>query len=308
MSTPPIVARAQAKRRDLLQEGMLLSWTTVHHPPKGFAQSPRTIGLVALDDGRHVMGQLIPVAGQAPSIGDRVKPRMKLTRTTEQGLRIYDIAFEILARRPVPVVGEEEFAGYILALTGPSGVGKSTIGRKLALLMESVESVPILTTRTAKKGDDGEYRYVSLPEFQKLRQEGALAAEVRIPSVAEERWYGYLKEDIAAIRSHGKIPLVITEQKLLLDLAKTYGRRAILSCGLLPPGATKRAMLSQLLHRMRSRGRDTEEQIAARIKNAKSDLQFFEKRKELFDHLVVNDQLENVVDTIKGYVLQSTNA
>ena len=62
-------------------------------------------------------------------------------------------------------------------------------------------------------------------------------------------------------------------------------------------------MLSQLLHRLRSRGRDTERHIQDRMKNAERDLDFFEERSELFDHILVNEDLDVVLETLKGHVL-----
>jgi guanylate kinase len=200
-------------------------------------------------------------------------------------------------------VEQEEFAGYMLALTGPSGVGKSTISGLLAQMFEPyVAKVPIITTRKRKDGDDGEYRYVSRRHFEQLQKSGALAAVTDIPSQDEERLYAYRKTDLEAIWAAGKIPVVVTEMHLLQGLAQTYGRRSLLSFGLLPPGKSKRTRLSQLLRRLRTRGRETEEQIAERLKNAEHDLKFFEDRSDLFDHLLVNEDLDGVLEMLKQRV------
>jgi guanylate kinase len=284
-----------------MQGGTIMSFTTVRHPPAGFPDTPILLGLVALDSGTQVIGQLL---GVNPMIGDRVAPRMRLARTTEQGLRIYEVAYESLVRSAVK--DDFVFEGYILALTGPSGVGKSTVNKILCkALSDYVSPVPILTTREEKKGDDGEYIYITHEEFISLQDRGLLAAATHIPSNSEDRMYGYRKADIATIWKKNLVPVVVTEMHLLQGLSRTFGRRAILSCGLLPPGRSRRAMLSQLLHRLRARGRDSEESIADRVKNAGADLDFFTQRRELFDHLLVNDDLTTVVDALKGHVLRT---
>src|SRR3989338_11334254 len=96
--------------------------------------------------------------------------------------------------------GHRTFPGYILALTGPSGVGKSTISRMLThVCSEYTARVPILTTRAPKPGDDGEYVYTTEKEFERMRRAGLIVAATQIPSSGENRQYGYRGSDIEAL-------------------------------------------------------------------------------------------------------------
>ena len=294
--TPPSLARAQKSLRSKMQEGTIVSWTRVMRPPAEYGSTPRTIGMILLKNGAQVLAQ---IAGDDVAIGKHVTPRLRLSRVTEEGLRIYDVVYEIAVHKTVEQL-PTGFPGYVLAFTGPSGVGKSTISRMLThAAFDYAENVPILTTRRPKKGDESEYRYITEKRFMELKKTGKIVAATEIPSASESRHYGYLASDIAAIWKKGKLPVVVTEMHLLQDLARHYGRRSILSFGLLPPGKSKRAMLSALLHRLRLRGRDTEAAIKDRINNAVRDLQFFKHRADLFDHLIVNENLEVVLETVR---------
>ena len=289
-SSSPIIHRAQKKRTQKLQAGTVLSFTVLAHPPARFGKRPRQIGLIELEDGKKV---LAPLLAERPFIGQRVHARMRLSHVTEEKLRVYEVSYEALSE--VPAIMEKTFPGYILALTGPSGVGKTTVSRLLVQMFSDVAvNVPIVTTRKEKPGDEGEYLYASTMEFEEWKRAGLLVAATDIPSRSENRRYGYRRADFEAIWKEGKLPVVIT--------ANTFGRRSILSFGLLPPGKSKRAKLSQLLHRLRKRGRETEAHIQDRLKNAEKDLAFFEERSYLFDHVVVNKDLNVVIRSLQKRV------
>lgn len=191
----------------------------------------------------------------------------------------------------------------IIALTGPSGVGKTTVSRLLTETVPGYVRKPlIVTTRPPREHDGDEYYYATPEAFRELARTGRLVAHVRLPPRHEERRYGYRIGDLEALWREGKLPVAITEMRLLQGLVARYGRRSILSCGLLPPGGDRRAMLSVLLQRLRARGRDSEESIRYRLRNAERDLAFFTERADLFDCMLVNEDIDAVVRTIEARI------
>lgn len=280
-------------------DGTIISFTTVRNPPAGFGSKPYTIALIALLNGKRVCAQLTE-DGLTPTIGAQVSPCIRKIRSLENGLMVYDRKYRVTTPAREPQI---KIQRYVLSLTGPSGVGKTTITRTLLPLFSFyAEQVPIHTTRKPKIGEKDPYRYCTPKKFDALLASGAMIASTTMTSSTEDRRYGYLKSDIEAMWNAGKLPIVVTDIHLLKGLEKHLGRRAILSCGLLPPGNSRRRMLSSLLHRLRSRGRDTEAQIRERIEVAKTDLAAFDEHPQLFDHFVVNDELDVCVERIRGLV------
>ena len=293
---PSLHRRTKALASAPLESGTILSFTTVRHPPAGFGTEPYTVALIELLSGKKVLAQLTrsrtPVA-----IGATVSPRMRRIWTMDNGLFVNDLKYEMIVKKAEPMF---TVTSYVLAVSGPSGVGKTTIARAvLSLFASYAEQVPIYTTRHSKKSDTEPYVHVSREKFDAMVKSGEIVSSAHMPSTSELRLYGYRRKDIEAIWTKGKLPIVVTEIQLLQGLVKSLGRRAVLSCGLLPPGSSRRKMLSSLLHRLRTRGRDTEAQIEERLNIAEADLKAFDDHAHLFDHMLVNDKLEVCVETIR---------
>lgn len=296
---PALHRRTNALSKTELKPGTIVSYTTIQHPPAGFGSEPYTVALVELADGKRVCAQLTHESA-APFIGAHVVPCMRRIRTMENGLFVNDVKYEVMQEASLPII---EFKSYVLALTGPSGVGKTTITRSLMGMMRSYcEQVPIYTTRMVKKGDVEPYIHVDEAAFDAMVAGGEIIAHTQMTSKSELRKYGYRKQDIEAIWAKAKLPVVVTDIHLLQGLSHHLGRRAILSCGLLPPGNSHRRRLSALLHRLRTRGRETAAQIKERLKTATTDLTAFETYSDLFDHIVVNDKLDVCLESIQRIV------
>ena len=182
----------------------------------------------------------------------------------------------------------------LITFTGPSGVGKSTIRRMLAEENPNLFCVlPMVTTRAPKDGDRGEYEYVSLEEFSRLREAGAFVASTRVPGT-EERWYAYRFSEMQDACDAGLSPLLVTDQ-IILDQLKASGIVTLFSVGMLPPGETAEDMIAVLAERLRARMRDTEPEIADRLRNANADIALLQTQSGLFDQVLINDEMQKTV-------------
>jgi len=176
----------------------------------------------------------------------------------------------------------------IVVISGPSGVGKSTVaGMVLERAPWMVRSVS-LTTRKPRPGDvDGEdYHFVSPEEFAARRDAGKLLewAEVHC------NLYGTEAQQVDRQLAGGK--------SVLLEIDVQGGR----SVKKARPGAVLIFILPPsdeiLEDRLRGRGTDDEDVILKRLANARRELETAEH----YDYRVKNDDLEGCVSEVLGIV------
>ena len=82
----------------------------------------------------------------------------------------------------------------IIFLTGPSGVGKSTL-RDFYCRTRDLVALPAMTTRKTRSGENEIHQTVSVAEFQNLRDDNKLCLVARNHGF----WYGYHKDIIEGI-------------------------------------------------------------------------------------------------------------
>lgn len=169
-------------------------------------------------------------------------------------------------------------------MSGPSGVGKSSVVDGLAQRIPFFFSVS-MTTR-APRPDEVEgvdYRFVDHDEFERAIAAGELVEWAKYGG----HLYGTPAEQLERERAAGK--------DVLLDI-EIVGSRIVrerfpdaLMIFITPPD------MQELARRLRSRGDTSEPDVTARL--AVANDQIAESR-EFFDHFVVNDGLDAVIDQV----------
>jgi uncharacterized OB-fold protein len=97
---PPRLICSLCKSRDLeetklAEKGKILSYTIIRVPPRQFVdQAPFAVGIVELDDGVKLTGQVVDINFEKIKIGQRVKLEFrKIFQEGESGILCYGYKF-----------------------------------------------------------------------------------------------------------------------------------------------------------------------------------------------------------------------
>jgi guanylate kinase len=175
------------------------------------------------------------------------------------------------------------FYGRLIVISGPGGVGKSTITKQLAGHDDFFLSIS-LTTRSPRNGEQNgvDYLFVTREEF-----------ESRIANNEFMEWaefagnlYGTLEEDVQRHRLAGKNVLLEIELQGARQVRNVHPEAMLVFIS--PPS------WEELEARIRSRGSDSEERIRERLAIAQEEMAASKE----FDHVLVNSRVAEVVDRL----------
>ena len=175
----------------------------------------------------------------------------------------------------------------IIALTAPSGSGKTTIARRVLAAFPAMTFSVSATTRPRRNHErDGvHYHFISEDEFRTLINAGGF---VEYEEVYPGCFYGTLCAEVERATAEAPILLDIDVEGTL-NVKRLYGDDA-LTIFIRPPS------LAVLADRLRQRETETKATLRVRLDRARHELTYADR----FDAVIVNDDLEQAVaETIR---------
>ena len=170
----------------------------------------------------------------------------------------------------------------IIIISSPSGVGKTTIAKKLLKKIKHSYLSISCTTRNPRKKENNkiDYFFISKKKFFQFRKKNKFLETAKV----HNNYYGTLKSEI---RKKNKIILLDIDWQGARNIRKKIKKNCY-SFFLLPPS------ISTLKKRLLKRHFDNKILALSRLSSAKKDLKHWEE----YDFVYVNNKLNRCVNEI----------
>lgn len=178
--------------------------------------------------------------------------------------------------------------GFLLVISGPSGVGKGTV---LHDLMNTQKNLVYSVSATTRDKRDGEiegvsYFYKSHEEFKQMINDDQFLEYAHV----HNNYYGTPKEFVENKINDGKIVVLEIDVQGAVNVKRNTDNAVFIF--LAPPS------LSELKNRIVGRGTETENDINLRMKNARKELEYI----KYYDYLVINDHINTAINSVNEII------
>lgn len=177
--------------------------------------------------------------------------------------------------------------GVLFVLSSPSGAGKTTISRKMLAANTDIALSISATTRPMRPGEvDGvDYHFVDVPTFKQMVADGEFLEWAHVFG----HRYGTPRARVEALLESGKDVLFDIDWQGAQQLYQEAGPDVV-RVFILPP------TMDELERRLRSRGTDSDEVIAARMARAANEISHWDG----YDYVLINDNVEGCFDEVQA--------
>lgn len=178
--------------------------------------------------------------------------------------------------------------GFLMVISGPSGVGKGTVCQALLKDNDKIKYSISATTRPKRpqerSGDD--YFFLSEEEFEKGIKEDKFLEYARVHG----NLYGTPKDFVMDGINNGEVIILEIDVQGALQVKENYPNGVFIF--LLPPS------MSELERRLTHRGTESAEQVELRLNNARGEISKISE----YQYAVINDTVENAVAHINSII------
>ncbi len=183
--------------------------------------------------------------------------------------------------------------GQLVVLSGPSGVGKSTLLRRLLTDFSSLIPSISATTRPPRTGEKPgvDYHFLSPEEFETAKKAARFIECCQV--YGREYWYGTLEDEVTPRLSHGKWVILEIDVEGTLSILERYPQAVTIFVEPSDP--------AHLEERLRGRGTESPEAIQRRLEVAHREL----RQSGHYRHRVVNDLVEDALANIKTILTEA---
>lgn len=214
--------------------------------------------------------------------------QMALAKSAEQGMSVHKVEIS----RATQVLREKlacDPSAFAVVVAGPSGVGKTTICRRVLSTEPDVRRCVTTTTRAPRQGEmDGQDRhFVSEQTFRNMLERGEFIEYAQVHG----HWYGAAVEAVQEALSDGHVMLMDVDVQGVQTWVEVLADRCV-TVFVLPPSM---GALSLRLSQRKSESRDI---FQLRMDNAIAEM----RQAASYDYLIVNEDLRCAVDDLKAII------
>ena len=181
--------------------------------------------------------------------------------------------------------------GHLFVISGASGVGKSSILKRVMAEMPELQFSVSATSRPPREGETNgvQYFFVTEDAFRQMIAQGAFVEY----DYHMNNYYGTLKSEVLNKTKVGNMILDV-EPVGAMRVKEIYPQATLIYIA--PPS------LEALEQRLRARNDTPEEQIKIRQQRAAWE----DAQKDKYDYIVINDVLDDAVATVINIISQNT--
>ncbi len=181
--------------------------------------------------------------------------------------------------------------GTLLIISGPSGVGKTTICKRLAKRLDALLSVSVTTRPQRDNEIEGEdYHYLSRDEFERRLERGEF---LEYAEVYGGQYYGTPVEPVTRALEAGRVVILEIE----IEGTRQVKRRYPDAIGVYVLAPTTQDLQDRLV----GRKKDSAEAMRERLSKADGEIRYAHEC-GAYDHFLVNETVDETVDAIFGIV------